>query len=60
MLKGRDTTKYHYSLRRPYAVSYSDGTNTYTFNVEALHQTEAQVLAERELFKTLKVSVSKI
>jgi hypothetical protein len=58
MLKGRDTTKYRYSLRRPYVVSYSDGTNTYTFNVEALHQTEAQVLAERELFKTLRVSCS--
>jgi hypothetical protein len=58
MLKGRDTTKYHYSLRRPYVVNYSDGTNTYTFNVEALHQTEAQALAEKELLKTLRVSCS--
>ena len=58
MLKGRDTTKYYYSLRRPYTVNFSDGTNTYTFNVEALHKTEAQTLAERELFKTLKVSFS--
>ena len=58
LLKCRDTTKNHYAIRRPYVVSYSDGTNTYTFTVEALHQTEAQVLAERELFKTLRVSCS--
>ena len=58
LLKGRDASKYHYASRRQYAVSYSDGTNTYTFNVEALHPTEAQMLAEKELLKILKVSVS--
>lgn len=58
LLKGRDASKYHYAIRRQYAVSYSDGTNTYTFNVEALRPTEAQMLAEKELFKILKVSVS--
>ena len=58
LLKGRDVSKYHYAIRRPYIVSYSDGTNTYTFNVEALRPTEAQMLTEKELFKILKVSVS--
>ena len=58
LLKGRDVSKYHYAIRRPYAVSYSHGTNTYTFNVEAVRPTEAQMLAEKELFKILKVSVS--
>ena len=58
LLKGRDASKYHYAIRRPYIVSYSDGTNTYTFNVEALRPMEAQMLAEKELFKILKVSVS--
>ena len=58
LLKGRDVSKYHYAIRRPYIVSYSGGTNTYTFNVEALRPTEAQMLAEEELFKILKVSVS--
>lgn len=58
LLKGRDVSKYHYAIRRPYIVSYSDGANTYTFNVEALRPTEAQILAEKELFKVLKVSVS--
>lgn len=58
LLKGRDVSKYHYAIRRPHIVSYSDGTNTYTFNVEALRPTEAQVLAEKELFKILNVSIS--
>lgn len=56
LLKCRDTSKYHYAIRRPYVVTYSDGTNTCTFNVEALNQGEAQALAEKELLKTLRVS----
>ena len=60
LLKGRDTSNRNYIKYRPYEVSFTLGTETLTFTVEATNQTSAQSEAEKLLWRQIKTSIKSI
>lgn len=60
LLKGRNTTKNYYSSYRPYKVDLSYGTNTFSFTVEALSESQAKEQAVKNMVSLLSAKVTQI
>lgn len=60
LLKGRDTSKNHYSSYRPYKVTLTYGTDSYDFTVDALNEYQAKEQAIKNFTSRLTAKVTQI
>lgn len=57
LLKGRNTSKYHYATYNPYTVTLSYAGVSFDFTVEALNEHSAKAQAKQELLKKLTATI---
>jgi hypothetical protein len=60
LLKGRNTTKYHYSSYKSYEVELAYGTATFKFTVDALNAEQAKEQAIKNMTSLLTAKVTQI